>query len=209
MTTRAAHWDAIFASKKDAELGWHENDVSQTLKFIDPLPQQEAATVFLPGAGTSLLVDTLLDRGCKLILNDISEVALRNVGQRIGKHEHVTLLHHDIAQPLPASLASAVDLWIDRAVLHFLLSENEIQGYFANLHAAVRPGGHVLLAEFSTVGAIKCAGLELHRYSLEEMSMRLGNDFALIASEEHIYTNPSGQPRPYIYGLFKKNGARS
>jgi hypothetical protein len=94
-------------------------------------------------------------------------------------------------------------------VLHFLLSENEIQGYFANLYAAVRPGGHVLLAEFSTVGAIKCAGLELHRYSLEEMSIRLGKDFALIASEEHTYTNPSGQPRPYIYGLFRKNGARS
>jgi len=209
MTARAAHWDTIFSSKQDAELGWYEKDISQTLKFVNLIPQQETATVFLPGAGTSLLVDALLVRGYNLILNDISNVALKKLEQRIGKNEQVTLLHHDIAQPLPEAIASAVDLWIDRAVLHFLCSEREIQGYFSNLRAAVRRGGYVLLAEFSTTGALKCAGLELHRYSIEEMSLRLGNDFALIAAEEHIYVNPSGQPRPYIYGLFKTTGGNS
>ena len=207
MTVRAAHWDAIFSSKTDAELGWHENDVSQTLKFIDLLPQQESATVFLPGAGTSLLVDALLERGCVLILNDISDVALQKLRARTGENKKVTLLHHDIAHPLPDSLAAAVDLWIDRAVLHFLLHEEEIQGYFANLRAAVRPGGHVLLAEFSSSGATKCAGLELHRYSIEEMSLRLGDEFTLIASEEHTYINPFGQPRPYSYGLFARHSS--
>ncbi|WP_417911743.1 class I SAM-dependent methyltransferase [Candidatus Electronema sp. TJ] len=204
MTVRAAHWDAIFSSKQDAELGWHEKDVSQTLKFLDLLPQT-AAAVFLPGAGTSLLVDALSARGYALILNDISAVALQKLRERRGEHEQITLLHHDIAQPLSAALAGAADLWIDRAVLHFLLQEEEIQGYFANLRSVLRPGGHVLLAEFSTAGAAKCAGLELHRYSIAEMSLRLGNDFTLIAAEEHTYINPSGQPRPYVYGLFARH----
>lgn len=209
MTSRAAHWNTIFSNKKDTELGWHENSAAQTLKFLDLLPQQEAMTVFLPGAGTSLLVDALYKKGYKLILNDISDVALSKLRQRIGENEQVMLLHHDIAQPLPDAIASAVDLWIDRAVLHFLCSEREIQGYFANLRSALRRGGHVLLAEFSTTGAQKCAGLELHRYSIEEMSLRLGNDFELIAAEEHIYVNPSGQPRPYIYGLFRTTDGHS
>lgn len=150
-----------------------------------------------------------MTKGYKLILNDISEVALRNVSGRIGQYEKVSLLHHDMSQPLPDALVSTVDIWVDRAVLHFLLKEEDIQGYFANLRAAVQRGGHVLLAEFSSSGAQKCAGLELHRYSIAEMSMRLGDDFTLLASEEHTYINPSGQPRPYIYGLFRKNGAHS
>ena len=209
MTARAAHWDAIFSSKNDAELGWYENDVSQTLKFLNMIPQYEGTRIFLPGAGTSLLVDALLAKGCQLILNDISEVALQKLLERTGKNENVTLLHHDISQPLPDSLDSAVDIWIDRAVLHFLLKKEEIDGYFSNLRAAVRRGGYVLLAEFFSSGAQKCAGLELHRYSLEEMSLRLGDDFTLLASEEHIYINPFGQPRPYIYGLFSKTGGHS
>ncbi len=153
-----------------------------------------------------MLIDALLARGHKLILNDISEVALNKLRVRIGTNDKVSWLHHDMAQPFPDNFCQQVDIWIDRAVLHFLLKENDIQGYFANLHSAVRPGGCVLLAEFSLTGTQKCAGLELHRYSIEEMQMRLGNDFALIASEEHTYINPSGQPRPYIYGLFKKFG---
>jgi SAM-dependent methyltransferase len=203
------HWNAIFSSKKDAELGWYEQDASQTLKFFDLIPQQEGATVFLPGAGTSVLIDALLAKGYHLILNDISEIALNKLRERIGTNDKVSWLHHDMAQPLPDAFCQQVDIWIDRAVLHFLLKENDIQGYFANLHSAVRPGGCVLLAEFSLAGAQKCAGLELHRYSIEEMLMRLGNDFALIASEEHTYINPFGQPRPYIYGLFRKISERS
>jgi SAM-dependent methyltransferase len=206
MTTE--HWNTIFSSKNDSELGWYEKDVSQTLKFFDLIPHIESARIFLPGAGTSLLVDELLSRRYNLILNDISEVALRKLSERIGKQENVSFLHHDISLPLPASITSTVDIWIDRAVLHFLLREKEIQGYFNNLHSAVRPGGYVLLAEFATTGAQKCAGLELHRYSIEEMTMRLGNDFEPVEAEEHTYINPFGQPRPYLYGLFKKLGGR-
>jgi EEF1A lysine methyltransferase 2 len=205
MTARDEHWNTIFAGKADPELGWYEHDVSQTLKFLDLIPRDESATIFLPGAGTSVLVDELLARGHRLILNDISDEALNRLRERTGDPEGAIWLHHDISRPLPEGLPPA-DVWIDRAVLHFLLKEGEIRGYFGNLHSALRPGGHALMAEFSTAGARRCAGLDLHRYSIDELTERMGPGFDLITEEDYTYINPAGDPRPYLYALYRKTG---
>ncbi len=203
MTASNEHWNAIFSASADPDLGWYEKDVSQTLKFLNYIPQSEPTTTFIPGAGTSILVDELLARGHKLILNDISGKALDRLRDRIGKYNNrLTWLHHDISRPLPDDISQS-DIWIDRAVLHFLLEETDIQGYFTNLQSTIRPGGYVLLAEFSTIGAPKCAGLELHHYSIEEMTTRMGSAFELIKHEDYTYINPFGDPRPYIYALYK------
>jgi len=209
MTSTKQHWDQIFASTNDEALGWFESDASQTLKFIDVIPQAHLSRIFIPGAGTSVLVDELLARGHSLLLNDISLQALENLKSRIGVNEKkIIWLRHDIATPLPAQLPQ-VDLWVDRAVLHFLLEERAIQGYFENLNALVKPEGYTLLAEFSTEGASKCAGLQLHRYSIEEMSERLGKKFCLVKHENYTFSNPQGEPRPYLYALFQKKRAIS
>lgn len=204
MTTPNQHWNAIFSTKADPELGWYEGDVAQTLKFLDFIPQTKAPTIFLPGAGTSILVDALLSRGARRILNDISDEALKKLRDRIGSHlDRLSWLHHDISKPLPDGLPPA-DIWIDRAVLHFLLDETQIAGYFDNLRSALRPGGYALLAEFSIPGAPKCAGLDVHRYSVAEMAERLGQGFELVRQEDFTFINPAGDPRPYVYALFRR-----
>jgi hypothetical protein len=104
---------------------------------------------------------------------------------------------------LPEGTTKA-EVWIDRAVLHFLLSEPEIGGYFSNLRAVLKPGGYVLLAEFSESGAPRCAGLEVHRYSVNEMARRLGEEFSLVKAEDFVFVSPAGAPRPYVYALFRR-----
>jgi hypothetical protein len=204
MTTPNQHWNTIFSSKTDPELGWYEKNASQTLKFLDAITDISEATIFLPGAGTSVLVDALLPRCSHIVLNDISDEALKKLEERIGTNEgKVSWLHHDISKPLPASTPVA-DVWIDRAVLHFLLEEGDIQSYFANLRSGLSAEGYALLAEFSNDGAPKCAGLDLHRYSVEEMTIRIGPGFTLMNVERYIYINPFGDPRPYIYALYKR-----
>lgn len=204
MADRTEHWNQIFTGKADKELGWYEADVGQTLAFLDRIPHAATQTVFVPGAGTSLLVDELLARGYRLILNDISSEALARLRDRVGaRRDRVEWLFQDISKPLPAGAMQA-DIWIDRAVLHFLLADSEIDGYFENVRAVVKPGGYVLLAEFSETGAARCAGLDVHRYSIEELGMRLGTDFALVAAEDYTFVNPTGAPRPYVYGLFRR-----
>ena len=208
MVDQRKHWNKVFVSKSDSELGWYESDVSQTLKFLDLIPKHEEAVVFLPGAGTSMLVDELLAKGFRIILNDISDEALSKLAARIGRNEESLIwLCHDISRPLPDGIPWA-DIWIDRAVLHFLTEESKIQGYFANLNSAVRTGGYALLAEFSTAGPRKCAGLEVYRYSVQEMARRLGKTFTLLAHEDYTYITPAGEERPYIYALFKKNSGQ-
>jgi hypothetical protein len=58
---------------------------------------------------------------------------------------------------------------------------------------------------YSIEGASMCAGLELHRYSIEEMTERMGEDFELVEYEKYTFINPFGDPRPYIYALYRKN----
>lgn len=98
----------------------------------------------------------------------------------------------------------AVDIWIDRAVLHFLTDASDIKGYFENVKSTLKTASHAIFAEFSKTGAPKCAGLSLHRYSIEELSEKLGASFKLISHFDHTYINPNGEPKPYIYALYKR-----
>lgn len=199
------HWDDIFSEKQDTELGWFEGDCSQTLNLLDNIAISASSTLFLAGAGTSKLVDKLIKMDANLIVNDISAKALEKLSQRLDTTQ-CQYLHHDLGHSFDKAFDKnfTVDVWIDRAVLHFLLTEEQINHYFDNLKSTVKCEGYVLLAEFSSVGATHCAGLAVHRYSVDEMQARLGGKFELICSQEYIFVNPFKQERPYIYALFQR-----
>ena len=204
MKSNRTHWDNIFSNTQDSNLGWYEDDVSRTFELLDQVPKWQGGTVFLTGAGTSIIIEDLLDKGASLILNDISMKALDKVKDRLGtKCKDVHWTCQDIADPLGKEVPD-IDVWIDRAVLHFLTDENDIRGYFKNVTSNLKPEAHAIFAEFSKTGASRCAGLNVHRYSVEELSERLDSSFKLISHFNHDYINPSGDPRPYIYALFKK-----
>jgi len=204
MTSVRKHWDNLFSKTEDTNLGWHEKDTSQTFRLLHKIPDWEKATVFIPGAGTSILIEDLISKGTKLILNDISNEALNRVKQRLKEDcGRIVWLCQDIAQPITKPIPE-VNIWIDRAVLHFLTNENDIKGYFENLKSALKIGGHAIFEEFSLTGVPKCAGFTLHRYSIDELSTNLGPSFKLVSHFDYTYINPSGDPRPYIYALFKR-----
>ena len=203
MKSMENHWNAIFSKTDDEKLGWYEKDFSATLALLRLIPEDELKHVFIPGVGTSSLVEMLLNRGLRLTLNDISTQALEKIKERtVAQRQRIRYLCHDIARPLPAETGSA-DLWLDRAVLHFLPAGEMVEGYFANVDRIVRPGGYVLLAQFSKNGAARCAGLDVRRYALGDFEKYLPA-YKVLASREHTYYNPSGEARPYIYALFRK-----
>lgn len=197
-TDNAAHWDRIFDTTEKRDLGWFEASPSTLLAMLDGVESRRA---FLAGAGTSGLAAALLPER-ELVINDLSAKAIDLLRAELGDPADVQWICQDIALPLPAEL-EPVDLWVDRAVLHFLTGEDEIQGYLANLRRLVKPAGHVLLAEFAQDGAVKCAGLPVHRYSLQEMLSRM-EGFELLAHREEVFLNPKGDPRPYLYALFRR-----
>lgn len=199
------HWDMVFNEREESQLGWFEKDFLQTFRLLNLIPDWQKSTILLPGVGTSKLVEELIRHGCRLILNDISPEAISKVNSRLlEKKANITWLCQDISQPLPES-SPPVDIWIDRAVLHFFTDQNDIKGYFANLKSYLKPGGYAIFAEFSLTGREKCAHLKLHRYSVDEISDRLGESSKLVSSFDFTFTNPRGEPRPYIYALYKRN----
>jgi len=205
MSSNSEHWNSIYSGTEDSKLGWFEKDPTQTLTLLDQIPGWKGSRIFIPGAGTSVLIEHLLQENATLILNDISDEALEGLKTRLqNADQKIHWLCQDISQPITDKLVG-IDIWIDRAVLHFLREEQAISGYFANLISVLKPGGHALFAEFSTTGATKCAGLELHRYSVKELSERLGTNFDLLAHFEHDFVNPNGEKRPYVYALYKRN----
>ncbi len=198
-----SHWDNIFDKSDDCNLGWWEDDVSQSLKFLDDIKIQKDSNIFLSGAGTSMLVDELIKKDCNLILNDISQIALDKLKDRLDENDKLEFFRHDISKTFEDK---NIDIWIDRAVLHFLLDEEDIKAYFLNLKSNVKKGGYVLFAEFRDGGATKCASLPIKQYSLSQLSKRLGNNFKLLKDEEFDYTTPSGDIKEYIYALYIRVG---
>jgi len=203
MKTLNEHWNEIFKKTDEDKLGWYEDDFSQTLKFLDLIPEWKSSKIFVPGVGTSGLIDLLLKSNVTMVLNDLSSEAIEKAKNKCrNKTDNIQWLCQDISKPLP-SVLNDIDIWIDRAVLHFLTDDKCVEQYFKNVNAAVKTGGYAIFAEFSKKGAVKCAGLDVRRYDVQDLEKNLPA-FKLIANEEYTFINPKGDPRPYIYTLFKR-----
>ncbi|NOX17484.1 MAG: class I SAM-dependent methyltransferase [Chlorobi bacterium] len=200
------HWDKTYSNSPEEKLGWYETDLKPTLEMIDKTGLPKTARILNIGAGSSTLIDELLNLEYSNVLaTDISKVSLDKLKARLGdESRRVEWIVDDLTKPILLGAIQPVDLWIDRAVLHFLTEREDQDIYFTLLKQILKQDGFVLLAEFNLEGAEKCAGLSVHRYNEEMLAARLGNDFKIIHSFNHIYTMPSGAVRPYIYVLFKR-----
>ncbi len=204
-----SHWDDIFQKSQDRELGWYDQQQAEIKRFLNLIKLGDSARLFFAGIGTSNLVNDFLSFNHQLILNDISSAAIEKLKQQIAANRDFTpnaqinWLCQDISKPLPKDL-EPLDCWIDRAVLHFLLTDKAIKGYFNNLRKFLKPGGYALFAEFSKQGAKSCAGLPVKGYDRQDFCEQIP-DFKLIKSENFTFTGPQGQKRPYIIALFQKN----
>jgi transcriptional regulator with XRE-family HTH domain len=202
-TTKSSHWNSIFLDSEDPELGWYEEDLDKTYSLLSQVDHWEKSTLFISGAGTSTLIDLLSSKNINLIVNDISIEAINKVKKRLGVNQQkINWLCQDISKPFQKKV-EAIDIWLDRAVLHFLTDKKDIEGYFENLKINLAKNGYVIFAEFSQIGATECAGLSIHQYSITELSQRLGINFKLISHFEHIFINPRGEEKPYIYALYQ------
>ena len=198
------HWENVYENKPNEKLGWFEVDLSPSLNLIEKTGLNHSASILNIGAGNTTLIDELLKLGyTNIIATDISEIALNKLNERL-KSQAVNYIVDDLTKPKHLTNIQPVDLWIDRAVLHFFTDEKDQNTYLNLLKNKVKKDGYVLLAQFNLNGAQKCSGLPVKRYDKTILSKKLGNDFKLIDDFDYIYTMPSGDKRPYVYTLFKK-----
>jgi SAM-dependent methyltransferase len=201
-----SHWNKAY-KKDDNQLGWFEEFPTSTMQLIETCKLEKNARILNVGAGTTTLIDSLLDEGyTNLLANDFSDLALQKLKKRIQKSHDYNLncLVDDLTNPSELHQLNNIDLWIDRAVLHFFLKDEEQNAYFNLINNIVAKGGFVLIAVFALDGAEKCCGLDLKRYNVDMLQNSLGSDFKLIDTFNHTFINPFGGKRPYIYTLFKR-----
>lgn len=205
-TNLQEHWNNAYLNSPEEKLGWFETDLTPTLNLVSKTNLDKSARILNVGAGSTTLIDELIKLGyTDLIASDLSEVALEKLENRI-KSSKVDYVVDDLTEPTELTKIVNVDLWIDRAVLHFFTKNNEQDAYFELLKSKVSKNGFVILAEYNIDGATVCAGLPVHRYSKEMLVEKLGSEFELLESFEYSYFMPSGAERPYIYTLFIKKG---
>ncbi len=201
------HWDEIYDALDADELTWYEEIPEPSIKLLSQCHINKDELILDVGAGASTFVDYLIDQGFNdIIAVDISEIALNRLKERLGK-EKVSLVRwivDDITQPVHIRNLRDIAVWHDRAVLHFLLEENQQRMYLSTLKKVLKKGGYVIIAAFSLKGAKKCTGLDIKNYDQNMLAKFLGEDFRLLEYFDHTYHMPSGEPREYVYTLFQK-----
>ena len=91
------------------------------------------------------------------------------------------------------------ELWHDRAVLHFLVDEDDRDRYRATLSDALAPGGHVIVATFADDGPEMCSGLPVRRYAAEDLVAALGAGFELVEKRREVHVTPRGASQPFTW----------
>lgn len=201
------HWNNAYQKTSVTDLGWYEENPAASIELIEECHLPKEALIFNAGAGATTLIDKLLKLGYNnLAINDIASSALTELKEQLSlnKNSNIQFIVDDLTKPRELKLLKNVDLWHDRAVLHFFTTQEQQNAYFNLLKTVVKPGGFVILAEFNLEGAKKCSGLDVFNYNEEMLQERLGNEFLLQKAFDYTYTQPSGNTREYIYTLFQR-----
>jgi len=200
------HWSTVYTDSDITKLGWYEDESTPILDLVRPCNLNSDDAILTVGAGATTLIDSLINLGySNLIANDISSSALGKIKSRLGEQgDDITWVVDDLINPVELKEITHVKLWIDRAVVHFFTEEKDQDTYFDLLKYKVASKGYVILAEFNLSGAVKCSGLDVKRYDAKILGEKLGTDFKLINSFDHVYTMPNGDDRNYIYTLFQR-----
>lgn len=202
--TSKVHWNNLYASKKPTEVSWHRTHLEKSLALIRATGVNESARIIDVGGGASTLVDDLLAAGFRdITVLDISSAAIRNAHARLGaRADAVTWLEADITRvELPAR---NYDVWHDRAVFHFLTDAEDRRRYLEAVNHAVKPGGHVIVATFGPHGPLKCSGLDIVRYTPQDLHREFGADYRLVQSVTEDHVTPAGKHQEFVYCYCRK-----
>lgn len=195
------HWDGRFRSTTEADRSWSQPVPGDSLHFIDVAAPGTSDAIVDVGGGASRLVDALIERGHRdLTVVDLSQVALDEAAARLGRAAtDVSWVAADVTTWEPGR---TFDLWHDRAVFHFLTDTAEQQAYVTTATSAIVSGGHIVLATFAPDGPEQCSGLDVRRWSTDELVERFPA-FDPVMAERREHVTPWGAVQPFSWVVLR------
>jgi SAM-dependent methyltransferase len=206
-TDRRSHWQRVYAQRSPAELGWYQQEPTQSLALIRDTALSKHAPLIDVGGGASVLVDWLLREGfTRLAVLDVSGAALEHARRRLGAAaDSVEWIETDITEFVPPH---SFVLWHDRATFHFLTDPEDRRRYVRALKRSLGVGGHAVLATFAVGGPDRCSGLEVVQYDAARLSQELGEEFRLVAELTETHVTPSGAEQRFAYFHFVRTASK-
>jgi hypothetical protein len=196
------HWQSVYETKAFAEVSWYEPVPQRSLELIQGTGLPSDAALLDVGGGASTLVDHLLATGFEdITVLDVAPAALEASEARLGTAAgQIQWIAADVTTWQPQR---RYDLWHDRAVFHFLVDPALRDRYLHVMKAALAPGAYVVMASFGPEGPTRCSGLDVQRYSADELGAVLGSAFRLVRSDIDEHVTPSGCAQQFLYGLWR------
>lgn len=206
--SRQEHWQAVYTTKRDAELSWFQDRPATSLDLVSSLVPRPVRVLDV-GGGQSALAGELLrampdaPAGAIAVL-DIAPAAIERAKARLGSSaDRVRWIVGDV---LEAPDLPTVDLWHDRAVFHFLADPDEQRRYAGRAAASVVPGGHLIVAAFGPEGPERCSGLPVARRDAASLEAAFAPAFRMVRSVLETHLTPWGKPQAFVYAVLRREG---
>ena len=194
------HWNLAYATKAVNERSWTEPIPHDSLRFISECNVASDAPIIDIGGGASLLVDELVNQKySNVTLLDISSTAIEETRHRLG--DRATYICADITTWSPPHTYA---LWHDRAVFHFLTTEEDQLAYRRAVINGTTTGSIILIAAFAPTGPESCSGLPVQRWSQHDLAEFFIDDFTVLETHESIHTTPWGSTQPFTWLVAKR-----
>ena len=202
MTSSPQHWDAAYDSGHETR-GWYQASAVLSRVLIRDTGLPHDCAIIDIGGGASVLVDDLLADGyTDITVLDHSPAGLQVARDRLGdRAADVTWVTADLRTWTPERTYA---VWHDRAVLHFLLADDDIAAYRARLLEATGPGSWAVIGIFGPEGPAVCAGLPVRQYDESDLEALLEPDFEIAQMTFADHVRPDGEVQQFLWALAQR-----
>tara|TARA_B100002019_G_scaffold190285_1_gene164503 strand:+ start:369 stop:983 length:615 start_codon:yes stop_codon:yes gene_type:complete len=195
------HWENIYLKKEIDGVSWYQKIPSESIQLIEKYSVSNSDKIIDIGCGKSFFADNLLELNYNNItLVDISSNALKEVKLRL-KNKSINFIESDI---LNFNSNDKYDIWHDRAVFHFVTDNEGIEKYISLCNKYINDEGILIIGTFAEDGPLKCSGLEIKRYSVDQISSLFKGTFELVESFKMLHKTPFDTEQSFSFCILRK-----
>ena len=195
------HWEKIYQTKKNDGVSWFQETPTESIELIKKYSSNSSEKIIDVGCGKGFLADNLLESKFKdITLVDISSNALSEINSRL-KNQYLSFIETDI---LEFNSDYKYDIWHDRAVFHFITENKSIDKYISLCNNYINRGGKLIIGTFAEDGPLKCSGLEIKRYSINDLVNLFKENFELAEGFKMLHQTPFDTQQSFTFCVFKK-----
>ena len=195
------HWENIYQKKEIDGVSWYQKVPIESLQLIKKYSISNSDKIIDIGCGKSFLVDNLLELNyTDISLVDISSNALKEVKDRL-QNKSLNFIETDI---LNFNSNDKYDIWHDRAVFHFITNPEGIEKYISLCNKYINNNGILIIGTFAEDGPLKCSGLEIKRYSVDQISGLFKETFELVESFKMLHKTPFDTEQSFSFCVLRK-----